>query len=426
MTYIIIAVLACATLFGCVYWYTDHAPEPNNINPGGNTGGNTGGNPTVPPINGAYGAPLYISVANAITSTTFTTSATTVNTLAAEEDGTFKFLQPSTGLKQITTQSANPQSEGKTYYEGQSIIAVITCTGNPSNGLDYYPGTFYIPALAEGAKIYEIKDISAFQLSGTNPVSYRITVNTGNAEVVGTVHKSAVTLTQYWDLGTLGIYPRDQASGADIYMNYKGVTALSAVSDASTWVDTGAEVTANQTLAGTGDYLYIGMTCGDSQLTWGRHFFAYDTSGYIHEYGAVLIIATGLGIQTPDAVGGQTWQAYNPRGLTAESAYFLPISPDAPMTGTLSWQTKVSLNLLSGNAANTQFAFKAWVLDCQQLDGFGTTNQPASTAVPTSSGGFVDTSTDYGVGAVVHAVAPTISNGATATSQLLTYLTTPS
>jgi hypothetical protein len=395
----IVIVLVIAA-FGYLFFY--NTPAQNNINPWNPA-------PTQAPVQpGAWSGQLYLSVVDKVLGTAFTTSAVTVNQIVADNNGVFDFIS---GSKKTVTQSANPQAGGKIFNEGQQVIVQVTCTGNPTNGLDYYPVMYYVN-LREGATIYQLDSLSCFQPSGNG-----YTINVGAATPTNErVFAYEASNIKYWNLGDLGIYPRQAAADFDMYLSHNAIT-LASVVDASTWVDTAAEITANTTLtSATNDKLTFTMVGANANLGWGKQFFVIDSEGQIHPYGAVIVVTTGiLSMEKPNG-----WNVFAKPTMTDELGFYKVIQPEFPQSG-MKAQWSVDIPMSVGSDA-TKYLFKVWVIDCQPLDTVGT--QGTTTSMPNGYG-FVDSTTDYGVGAAVQAISVTVSSGASATPQLMAYVTTP-
>ena len=374
------------------------------------------GQPTTPtvPVTGTWSGPLYLSVVDSVTGVAFTTSTVTVDQVGAV-NGVFNFIS---GPAKSVTQSANPQSAVRIWAEGDEIIVMPDCTGNPSNGLDYYPAMYYMK-LYNGAPIYVLDNFNCFEVVSTSPYTYRI--NTAYAtqlpQKVSTYEASNV---KYWNIGDLALYPRQAAADVDIYLTHGGTT-LASVTDASTWVDSAAEITANATLTSTtSDKLELKMVGANANLGWGKEFYVVSSVGKVQRYGAVVVMTTAMtGIGT-DKLTSEGWTPMSISTLYAEKGFVKNIQPDFPTKGQkLGWSVDIPIDC-SAAATATEYKFSIWINDCQNLD-----NVPAvgtSTSVPTAYG-FV---TSYGVGAVVHNTALTLSSGAGATQQLEVYITTPS
>lgn len=396
----IVIILVIAAFAYLVYF---NVPSQNNVNPW-----NPAPAPTQAPVSGAWSGQLYLSVVDKVLGTSFVTSAVTVNQIAADNNGVFNFI---TGSHKTVTQSANPQAGGKIFNQGQQVIVQITCTGNPTGGLDYYPVMYYVN-LQEGATVYQLDSLSCFQASGSG-----YTINVGAATPTNErVYAYEASNIKYWNLGDLGIYPRAAAADFDMYLTH-GATTLASVIDASTWVDTAGEITANATLSSaTNDKLGFTMVGATANHGWGKQFFAFDSTGEIHPYGSVIVVTTGiLSMEKPSG-----WNVFAKPTMTDELGFYKVIQPDFPQSG-MKTQWSVDIPMSVGSDA-TAYKFSVWLLDCQPLDTVG--SQGTTTSMP-SGYGFVDSTTDYGVGAVVQAISVTVSSGASATPQLMAYITTP-
>jgi hypothetical protein len=159
-------------------------------------------------------------------------------------------------------------------------------------------------------------------------------------------------------------------------------------------------------------------------MGWGKHFFVVMQNGAIEEYGAVMVVSTAMtAIAVPDG-----WNSITMSTLYAEKAFYKVLDCDhfdSDVSGTMfpvkgfkpSWAVNIDIDATSA-ASSTKFLFKFWIEDCQRLSIVGTTG--TTTSMPTAYG----FTTSYGVGAVVHATALTVTSGAGETEQLSTYCTT--
>lgn len=380
---------------------TDNPYVPNN-----NNVDNTD-NQTPPPT---YSGILYLEVTDFVQGSGVTTSTTTVDVVAAT-NGVFNFIS---GTSDTKAQSSNPQGMNTVWREGTELIIMPDCTGNPSNGLDYYPSMYYVK-LADGAKIYELTSKQCFELVSTNPPTYRI--NTDHAtQLANTVSKYTSSNVFYWNIGKLAMYPRQAAADFDMYLSYNGAD-LASVTDASTWVDTDGEITANATLSDDQEAITFTMVGGNNNLGWGRRFFAVEQDGYIAEYGATILFTTSMtGIGKPSG-----WNTITMSTLYAEKGFWKDVSNMAgtfPSKGNSpKWSVDIPIDARAATAS-TEYLFKVYVNDCQKLSQISEVG--TSTAVP-SAYGFV---TSYGVGAVLQNRALTLSSGAGSTEMLRVYLTT--
>ena len=412
---VIIVVSAFVGMYGYNQgWFTapSGGAQPGDWWPSGTTA------PTQAPSGGGLQAAIRLEVVNSVSGAGVTTSTTTVDAVAAE-GGLFNFIS---GPKDTKAQSANPQAMNTEWMQGTELIIMADCTGNPTNGLDYYPAMYYVK-LEAGQHVYEL-DIDSLELVSASPYKYRI--NTANAKMLSnTVNPTVVSNVNYWNLGKIMMYPRQAAADVDLFLTYNSVL-LSTVADASTWDDDTTDMTANATLASDLETLQFQMVGGNADLGWGKHFLVVNQQGKVVEYGAVMVMTTQMtGIAIPTG-----WNALTMSTLYAEKGFYKVLNPDvadSDVSGTMfpakgnkaSWNVNIKIDATAA-AASTAYLFKFWIEDCQLLD-----NVPfvgTSTSVPTAYG-FV---TDYGVGAVVHNTALTVTSGAGETEQLCTYLTTAS
>jgi hypothetical protein len=373
---------------------------------------------TIPPgtLYTGWAGSLYLSVVDKVGGAAFTTSTVTVDQVGAV-NGVFNFLS---GPAKSLTQSANPQSAARIWSEGDEIIVMADCTGNPANpgtGLDWYPAMYYMKLYA-GAPIFELTSFNCFRVVSTSPYTYQIDT-TYATQMPQTVTKYEASNVKYWNIGDLGIYPRCAAADFDMYLTYNGAT-LSSVTDGSSWDDTVAEINANATLASTNEQLTFQMVGATANHGWGREFYVVSSTGKVLQYGAVIIVTTAMTGIGSDALTSQDWQPITANNLYVEKGYFKVIEPSFPAKGSkASWTVQIPVNSAAATAA-TAYLFKFWLADCQNLADLPAVG--TSTSVPTAYG-FV---TDYGVGAVVPNTALTFSSGLGATNQLEVYLTTPS
>jgi hypothetical protein len=401
-----IAIVAILVVGAFGYFMYINPPAQNQLNPGGN--GNT--NPTIAP-SGSFSGQLYLSVSDSITKVRFTTSTVTVSQVGAT-NGVFNFLS---GPQLSLTQSANPQAEGKIWAQGTPIIVMVACTGNPSNGLAYYP-VWYYTTLNQGAPIYEITSASAFQQVGNG---YTINL-AGCTQVAGaSVQEYAASNINYWNMGDLYLYPRTSAAGLNEILQDGSGTTLASVTDGSTWVTTAP--TANTTLASSNnDVLQLRATFDNTNLCWGKTYFGIDQAGMVHTYGGVVVVATGiLSMSAPSAAGPVTsWNNFGLRTLTNEVAYYGVVNANVPAKGNKAdFSIPIAMHV---QPDSTKYKFSVWLMDGQDLGTIGTSG--TTTTIPTAYG-FIGA---YGVAAVVQNDGLTVSSGASATPQLCTWITTPS
>jgi hypothetical protein len=376
----------------------------------GGTGGAQQG--TVNPS--TWSGPLYASITDKVTGAAFTTATISIDQIGAV-NGVFNFIS---GPSKSLTQAANPQSEVRIWNQGDEIIVMGDCTGDPTNGLDYYPAMYWMK-LYQGAPIYELTSYAAFVQVSTNPYTYSI--NTQYATKLSqTISQYEASNIKYWNIGDLGLYPRQNATDFDMYLTHGGTT-LASVTDASTWVDTAAEITANSTLTSTtNDKLEFKMVGANSNVGWGKEFYVISSIGKVQRYGAVIVMTTAMTAIGNDALTGKGWIPMTTSQLYAEKGFYKELAPVFPSKGQKAgWSVEIPIDCASATAS-TAYKISVWVNDAQNLENVAALG--TSTSVPTAYG-FV---TSYGLGAVLHATAVTFSSGAGATMQLEAYLTTPS
>jgi hypothetical protein len=395
----VVAVLAGAFMYGQGYFtpktgtQVQTTPAPNQVVPG------------------SWAGQLYASVVDKVTGASFTTATTTIQQVGAS-NGVFNFIS---GPQKELTQSANPQAEGYIWSQGQQVIVMVASSGAPTGGLAYYPVMYYM-TLTQGAPIYQITSMAAFQSVSTSPATY--TINTaGCTPISQTVQEYTAANVNYWFLGDLGIYGRTTAANLQMSLNHAGAV-LASVTDGSTWINTASAVTANATLSSsTNDHLTLIVNQAAANIGWGQLFFVVDSNGVVHPYGATITVTTScLTLQQPSG-----WSNFGLRTLTNEVGYYQVISPAFPSKGMMaSWSVNIPFAVTPDS---TKYIVKVWINDCQNLDNVGT--QGLSASVP-SGYGFVDSTTKYGVGAIVQLPIVTIAAGVSATPQLECYITTPS
>jgi len=117
----------------------------------GGTGPAPSDGPILPPSKDA--AQLQFSSYDFILRTAVTTATTTIDICKADPDGIFDFMTAADTLTVATT----PDTSNQYFAEGDVIIMRLDCTGNPTNGLDYYQGWF-ITRLAKPSSILKTNE----------------------------------------------------------------------------------------------------------------------------------------------------------------------------------------------------------------------------------------------------------------------------
>jgi hypothetical protein len=321
-------------------------------------------------------------------------------------------------------QAANPQAMSTIWPEGTELLIHVSCTGNPSNGLDYYD-FWGRTVLKDQATVYMIDELGDFteDVVGTK---YFYSFKKGTP--IGRVAWNSGT-TNYWNIGKLPIFPRQAAADFDMYLSHDTGT-LASVTDASTWVDTAGEVTGNVTFGShTDERLSLKMIGANANLGWGRsQLIVMPTTGQLKEYYGVAIMSTdclGIGVAELEAEG---WMPITTGNLYNEKAFYKILYAGAvELSGTMfpaqgskaKWE--LSIPIVTTNAAtSTEYVFKFYLADMANPSSLAIGTD--STTMPTAYGMV----TAYGIGARIQNTAFTISSGAAATEQLRTYVTTAS
>lgn len=311
------------------------------------------------------------------------------------------------------TVSTTPDTSNQYFTEGDTVIARVDCTGNPSNGLDYYDG-WYIFRLYDGASVYFF-DHNMLSIASVNPFTYRLKSLSG--ETTGYSVSFTSGTTNYWDIAQIYLYPRTAAADLDIYLTYQATT-LASVTDASNWVDTDGEITANATLASDLESVKITALFANSDLGWGWRNYGVSMNGELEVFESAIIMTTTMAAINPTHLAGHGWQPIDYGPLYTEVGYYKVIGPYYPAKGhKTDMSVEISLDATAA-AGSTAFLFKFWLVDMHEMSDLA--NGHSSTTVATAYG-FM---TAYGPGAKMHNTAFTTSSGAGATEQLRVYLTT--
>jgi hypothetical protein len=351
-------------------------------------------------------AQLYFEVTDAIAYSDV--ASTTYVDVAKAQSGIFNFLQ----LFDTKAQASNPQAMNSMVSDGSTLIIHIGSTVTPTHGAGYYDGWYYCVAHV-GNPIYQM-DYSDFVSASSLP-SYTYTVSQtalGSDPIVGYVSWTSGT-TPYWNLGKLYIFPRISTDSTES-VSYQATT-LATLSDGSTWVNVNTRITANATLASTNEQLTFSMYAKYSNLGYGFPMLVVGSNGAIIEYQTYIVFTTSmLSIETPSG-----WNLLGDSTLYAEKGFYRAIGPFfAPKGGTMSFQ--ISIPIDSSNAPTaTKYKFSFWVIDMQNPNSLP--GGSMHTTIPTAYGFIYQ----YGLAACEQTYAYTTGSGASATSQLQAYLTTP-
>lgn len=366
--------------------------------------------PPTPPAEPHPASQIQLSVFDYITRASVTTATTTADFCKADESGVFNFMQTADTI----TVSSTPDQSTQFFAQGSKIIIHVSCTGNPTGGLDYYDGWYYVE-LADGNPVYHLTE-DMLSVVSTNP--YKYTVSTAGAEKTGYVVAFTSGTTNYWDIGQLYIYPRLSAANFDLYLTYQGTT-LAKVTDGSSWVDTDAEITANATLASTDEDLTLSMYGGAASLGWGWPLYVISSQGEFQVYKPVIIMSTTMTSIGTTELQNEGWVGISDGTLYAEKAFYKVLDPEYPAKG---FKVDFSINIpidSSAAASSTKFLFKFWIIDIQYEPNVQIGS--VTTSIPTAYG-FI---TSYGPGAMIQAKAYSTSSGAGTGEVLRVYCTTP-
>lgn len=367
--------------------------------------------PTTP--TGHDSGAIQLEVIDYILTTGVTTSTTTADVCLAN-GGTFDFLKAADTL----TVAANPDEMGTMFAEGSEIIIRVGCTGNPSNGLDYYDGWYYC-RLYEGEPIYYLNADMLSVVSSTPTYTYK--VSTAGAITTGHIVTWTSGTTNYWNIGKLAIYPRTSATDFETYLIYQGAD-LASVTDGATWVDTAAEITANATLVSDDETLTFKTYIANASLGWGWPLYVISQSGEFKEYHSFLILTTQMTAIGSSKLLSGGWVPINDGTLYAEKGFYYDVTKNmGPQYTSKGSKHDFSVDIgidATAAAASTAFLFRLWALDVQLESDVSVGS--TSTSLPTAYG-FV---TAYGPGALIQAKAYTTSSGAGTGFIMYVYITT--
>jgi len=350
-------------------------------------------------------AQLQLQVVDFITSGGITTATTTVD-FSQASSGVFNLLTQADTM----THASNPDTYNVFYADGAELIIHADCTGNPTNGLDYYDGWYYV-VVHEGNPIYYLKP-SMLQIVTTQPYTYRVTL--AGAQQTGSVVTWTSGTTNYWDLGKLFLFPRTAAAGLNLYLTYSGTT-LSSVTDGSTWLSTSS--TANATLAGTSEHLSFLTTFDNANLGWGWSDYGVTTQGEVVEYAPFLVMSTNMSAIDTAQLQAEGWKPINDNTLYAEKAFYKQIGPFYTSKGSIASPPAIQVPVYDAAAASGGYIFRFWILDMQREANvqIGST----TTTIPTAYGMM----TSYGPGAMVQATAYSTSSGKGSGSAIVCWAT---
>lgn len=369
--------------------------------------------PGVTPPGAHESGQIQLQVVNFIGRAGVTTATVTADFCQAE-NGVFDFLMQTDTM----THASNPDVYNVYYPEGAEIIIRVGCTGNPTNGLDYYDGWYYVK-LVEGNPVYYITKamLTATQTSPT----YKYSISTSGAQTTGETVTWTSGTTHYWDIGKLSMYPRLSAANFDTALSNQ-THDLASVTDGSSWVDTDAEISANWTLPSDDEKVVFQMAGGAADLGWGWPLYVVSQYGEFKEYHSYIVISTAMTAIGNAKFNNYGWNKLNDGTLYTEVAYYYDVTarmgPQYPSKGSkLSFTIDIPIDATAATAS-TEYLFKVWAIDCQPESDVAV--GATTTSLPTAYGMV----TAYGPGALIQASAYTTSSGAGSGRILQVYLTT--
>lgn len=361
------------------------------------------------PILGERTAQIQFSVKDYILKTAVTTATTSIDFVKTTSAGIIDFMDGYDTLTVATT----PDQTNVYFSEGDTVIIHIDCTGNPSNGLDYYDGWF-IFRLQDGAGVYFFEP-SMLSTVTTNPWTYR--VNNLVGEATGYTVSFTSGTTNYWDIGEVYLYPRSAETDVDMYLTYETVQLADVVATTD-WIDTDAEITANGTLASDDEILKLEVLHKNANLGWGWPIYVVSSEGELRTHSAIAIFTTTMTAIGSAKLATYGWKPVSWPTLYAEVGFYKVIEPQYSIKGYKhTWVLEIPIEA-SAAAGSTAFLFKISILDIQ-YEGNVAIGQTSVTS-PTAYG-FI---TDYGPDPAVRNRAMTVSSGASATEMIRVHMTT--
>lgn len=370
--------------------------------------------PLTPPVTETHpAAQVQFQVRDFITKAAVTTATTTADFCRADSSAVFDFLAQEDTL----TVSSTPDQGAVFFGDGDQVIIVVDCTGNPTGGLDYYDGWFYC-VLHEGNPIYYLT-ADMLQVVSTDPYTYK--VNAAGAEETGYLVTFTSGTTNYWDIGQLYLYPRSSADNFDISFTYRSVTlaSVTAGGTASNFVDADAEITANATLESTDETAYFEVYVGANNIGWGWDQFILTKDGELKVYKPVIIMSTAMTAIGTSELQNKGWVAINDNTLTAEKAFYKVLDAHFPTKGSkVDFKVEIPIDS-SAASSSTEYLFKLWCIDINLPSNIAIGS--CSSSVP-SVWGFL---TAYGPGDTIQSRAYSTSAGAGTNEILRAYFTTP-
>ena len=186
------------------------------------------------------------------------------------------------------TVNSIPEQTSAVFQEGSTVIIQASCDGDGPGQTDMYDGWFAVK-LEDGAKVYEID----FEDLVAEPGGYSLKWST--ATPVGIVRWSAGT-TPYWDIGSLGVYPRASKSYITFSAVYAG-TVLSTITNGTTF-DTTTTCSSDVTLTDTDETVQIWLEADATNINYGLPMMTITKDGEVEKRSAFLIMATNMTAMT--------------------------------------------------------------------------------------------------------------------------------
>jgi len=363
-----------------------------------------------PPSTVRDAAKLQLGFHDAITDASVSGSTTELD-IGKVKSG---YWDPLSSEETVSITTASFQSA--LYYK-QGDILILHCLSDTdgTGGTDHYD-TWYYVKLVEGEHVRGLTP-STLETYQSSP-QYLYTISLGTGESTGYTVSYTAGTTPYWDIGVLDLYSRSTAANLDTYLKHLGTT-LASITGGTAFVDTDGEITANGTMTSTAEDLYVDVYAGAVDISYALPFYTISQKGQFMERRAVLVFSTAMTAIGTQVLYDEGWSTLSKPDLTAEVAFYKVLEPMIPNRGDkFIASEKIPIDA-SAAASSTAFVFKIWMLDLQ-IPAYVASGS-TTTSIPTAYG----LANEYGIDAVIFAVALTVSSGAGATEVLRAYITTP-
>jgi len=406
--YIVIgALILIAALWSFQIWPFDKPFTPPE---GGQGGIFPGPGPSPPdPVGPTHGAAaLQFTVTNAITGAAQASGATDVDVLKVGADGTIDFLDASGRSSDV---DSDPEQTGATYAEGTTVLIHANSDIDSTGGAENYGGWYYVK-LVVGEPVRKLSP-DILQVVQSNP-TYKYKIISDGAPTGDTVQRTSGT-TEYWGIGALATTPRCTAANLDVSASH-GATSLSSITDGSSW-DATTTGTSDVTFTTTSEKFWIKLDGGQTDTSYGVDLNYVSSIGEFVSRGAYIIVSTDMTTIGVSALLDKGWGIVADSTLTDEKAFYKKIVPQIPLRGN-EFELDIEFPVdASAATTSTQYYFKVWLLDFQDLDNLkiGST----SSSVPTAYGMVGE----FGPDTVIFAKAYSTSSGA-GSGQVLSWVIT--